>query len=315
MAAPPGHQRVERGHVARRRAARGRVVAAHLCGAEDGVQGEGAQAGCEVGRGGRVAANHLGVRAPPLHVRLVVHEEVRAVAGARLHDGRAEEAAGAGGAQVPANGERARALTKDRHLARVAAERADAVPHPFHRQALVLQGVVARGGEGPRLRLELVKREEAQRTQTVVGRDHNHILRLGEVLAVVKAELPVVADHPPTAIDPEHDGERAGDRGLVGHVDREVEAVLAAEVEEARLELRADVAVGVARERVVPTVDALGHAQAQVAHGRLRKGHAAPDLRVAREDSSVCELMGERWTEATKQHPVIQETCHEKDLL
>jgi hypothetical protein len=51
------------------------------------------------------------------------------------------------------------------------------------------------------LLLELVERQEAERSEAVVGRDDDEVAGLDQVLRVVETELPVVAERVTTSVN------------------------------------------------------------------------------------------------------------------
>src|SRR5262249_12647969 len=78
-------------------------------------------------------------------------------------------------------------LAEDRHVARIAAERRDVVPHPAERAhgvegAEVSRCVLVAGRGGG----ERGMAEPAERTEPVLNRDDDEVMRRGEVAALVK---------------------------------------------------------------------------------------------------------------------------------
>ncbi len=117
---------------------------------------------------------------------------------------------------VRAHGRAAGGLAEDRHVARVAAERAGVLLHPPERGLLIEQGRVARP--------EVGVVEEAERAQAVVDR-HDHDVAVDRELGRVVAGAVAGQERP--AVDPHHHGQPRAPRRATGRRgDVEVQAVL-----------------------------------------------------------------------------------------
>src|SRR5262249_42643261 len=101
-------------------------------------------------------------------------------ASAALADSATKQPAGGTRCDLQAHILGACRLAEDRHLLRVAPERDDVGPHPLERGTLVEQALIP--GEGVRwiLRCERVVCEEPEGVQSIIDRDDDHVLLLGE---------------------------------------------------------------------------------------------------------------------------------------
>jgi hypothetical protein len=150
---------------------RQRVLHHRVARREHGVDGRLAQAR-QVG----VAAADLGRELAPERRGRVGAAQAQAGRVA-LGDGRAEQPAAARRDHVQIDRRAARALAKQRHLLRVAAERGRVALHPVQRRLLVEEAGV---------RLHAGHREEAQRAQPVVDHHHDRVGAVGQHAAVVQ---------------------------------------------------------------------------------------------------------------------------------
>jgi hypothetical protein len=119
--------------------------------------------------------------------------------GTALDDRAMEQAARQRRHQVDECAQPARRFPEHRHLLRIAAERADVLPHPFQRGLLIQESVIARrviGGLGRQRRMG----EESERPEPVVD-GHDDGVALHELGRV---ELVALADRQRAAMNPHH---------------------------------------------------------------------------------------------------------------